>query len=125
MDPEIKQIGNERKMARMRLATNNYYTNDKGERMERTDWHTVVAFGKVVDIIEKYVKKGQEIAIEGRLTSNNWEDKDGNKRQSVEVHLNELVLLQKTAYLGENEDGRQKTGLKPDFRLRSPDSGIN
>ncbi len=97
MDPEIKQIGNERKMARMRLATNNYYNNDKGERIEQTDWHTVVAFGKVVDIIEKYVKKGQEIAIEGRLTSNNWEDKDGNKRQSVEVHLNELVLLQKTA----------------------------
>ncbi len=97
IDPEFKELGNGRRMARMRLATNNYYNNDKGERIEQTDWHTVVAFGKVVDIIEKYVKKGQEIAIEGRLTSNNWEDKDGNKRQSVEVHLNELVLLQKTA----------------------------
>ncbi len=97
IDPEFKELGNGRRMARFRLATNNYYNNDKGERIEQTDWHTVVAFGKVVDIIEKYVKKGQEIAIEGRLTSNNWEDKDGNKRQSVEVHLNELVMLQKTA----------------------------
>lgn len=94
-DPEIKQIGNDRKMAHFSLATKHVYNNDKGERVETTDWHNIVAFGKVVDIIEKYVRKGQEIAIEGRLTYNKWEDKEGNKRQTAEVHLNELVLLQK------------------------------
>lgn len=93
--PEIKEIGNNRKMARFTLATNNYYTNDKGERVEQTDWHNIVAFGKVVDIIEKYVRKGQEIAIEGRLSTSSWEDKDGNKRYRTEVVINELLMLQK------------------------------
>ncbi len=93
--PEIKEIGNNRKMARFTLATNNYYTNDKGERVEQTDWHNIVAFGKVVDIIEKYVRKGQEIAIEGRLSTSSWDDKEGNKRYRTEVVLNELLMLQK------------------------------
>jgi single-strand DNA-binding protein len=96
-DPEIKTIGNDRKMARISLATSNNYYNAKGERVEETDWHNVVAFGKVVDTIEKYVRKGQEIAIEGKLTASNWEDKDGNKRYSVDIVLNELVLLQKVS----------------------------
>lgn len=93
--PEIKEIGNNRKMARFTLATNNNYTNEKGERVEQTDWHNIVAFGKVVDTIEKYVRKGQEIAIEGRLSTSSWEDKDGNKRYRTDVVLNELLLLQK------------------------------
>jgi single-strand DNA-binding protein len=97
IEPEIKTLSNGRKMTRFTLATNNYYNNEKGERVEQTDWHNIRAFGKVVEIIEKYVKKGQEIAIEGRLTTNNWEDKEGNKRQTVEVHMNELVLLQKAS----------------------------
>lgn len=96
-DPEIKNIGNDRKMARISLATSNNYYNAKGERVEETDWHNVVAFGKVVDTIEKFVRKGQEIAIEGKLTASNWEDKDGNKRYSVDIVLNELVLLQKVS----------------------------
>lgn len=95
MDPEIKQIGNDRKLARFSLATNHYYNNEKGERVETTDWHNIVAFGKVVEIMEKYVRKGREIAIEGRLTYNQWEDKDGNKRQRAEIIVSELVLLQK------------------------------
>lgn len=95
-DPEIKTLANDRKMARFTMATADAYTNPQGVRVENTQWHTIVAFGKVVDILEKYVRKGQEIALEGKLTSNSWDDKDGNKRYTVEVVLNELVLLQKT-----------------------------
>jgi single-strand DNA-binding protein len=97
MEPEIKEIGKDQKMARFSLATNHVYYNAKGEKVEETDWHNIKAFGKVVDIIEKFVKKGQEIAIEGRLNTNNWEDKDGKKRQSFDIILSELVLLQKAS----------------------------
>ncbi len=96
-DPEIKQFGNDRKLARFSIATSHYYINEKGERIETTDWHNIVAFGKVVDTIEKYVRKGQEIGLVGRLTYNKWEDKEGNKRQTTEIHLNELLLLQKAS----------------------------
>jgi single-strand DNA-binding protein len=96
-DPVVKNIGADRKMATFSMATNETYTNKMGERVENATWHNVVAFGKVVEIIEKYVHKGQEIAIEGKLTSNTWEDKDGKKRYSVDIVINELVLLQKVS----------------------------
>jgi single-strand DNA-binding protein len=97
IEPEIKEIGKDLKMARFSLATNHIYYNAKGDKIEETDWHNIKAFGKVVDIIEKFVKKGQEIAIEGRLNTNSWEDKDGKKRQSFDIVLNDLVLLRKTS----------------------------
>ncbi len=92
-DPEVKTILNDRKMARFSLATNDYYTNTKGERIEQTQWHRIVAWGKMAELIEKEVKKGKHILISGKLTSNNWEDKDGNKHQSVEVLADEIALF--------------------------------
>jgi len=91
-DPEVKTFGNDRKVARLNVATNEYYTNEKGERVKETQWHRVVAWGKIAERIEKNLKKGQEIALSGKLTTNNWEDKEGNKRQTVEVVINELIL---------------------------------
>jgi single-strand DNA-binding protein len=96
-DPVVKTIGADRKMATFSLATNEPYKNKSGELVNNTTWHNVVAFGKVVEVIEKYVQKGQEIAINGKLASNTWEDKDGKKRYSVDIVINELVLLQKVS----------------------------
>ena len=64
-----------------------------GKRVEETQWHNLVAFGKVVDILEKYVPKGKEIAIEGKLTYRSYDDKDGTKRFVTEIKIDELVLL--------------------------------
>lgn len=94
-DPEVKSTANNRKMARFRMATNDYYNNAKGEKVTETQWHSLIAWGKTAELVEKLVKKGKEIAIEGKLTSRVWEDKDGNKRQIVEVVVNEVQVLEK------------------------------
>ncbi|NQV52505.1 MAG: single-stranded DNA-binding protein [Flavobacteriales bacterium] len=94
-DPEIKTFDNDRKMARFPIATNEVYHNSKGEKVQDTQWHNVVMWGKVAEIAEKYLKKGQEIAVEGKLVSRTWETKEGEKRYVTEVVANELVLLGK------------------------------
>ncbi len=97
IDPEVKTIANDRKMVRFTLATNDYYFNNKGERIEETQWHNIVAWGKTADIVEKLVKKGKEIMIEGKLASNNWEDKEGVKHTQVQVIINEILALEKAS----------------------------
>ena len=91
--PEIVNLDSGKKLAKFSLATNETYTNAQGERMTNTDWHNLVAWGKTADIIEKYVTKGKEIAIEGKLTSRSYETKEGEKRYVTEVVVSDLVLL--------------------------------
>ena len=94
-EPEVKTFGEGKKVANITIATNDYYINDKGEKVEQTEWHRVSAWGKTVDIIEKLLTKGSHVAIEGKLTHRSYDDKDGNKRYITEVVANELVLLSK------------------------------
>jgi single-strand DNA-binding protein len=77
------------------IATNDSYKNEKGEKVEQTEWHKVVAWGKTAEIIEKYVTKGKEIAIEGKLTHRSYDDKNGEKRYITEVVANDVLLLGK------------------------------
>lgn len=92
-DPEISNLETGRKRAKFSIATNEHYTNAKGEKVENTDWHNVVAWGKTAEIIEKFVTKGKEIAIEGKLSTRSWDDKEGIKHYITEVTCNELLLL--------------------------------
>ena len=94
-DPEIKTFDGGKKLAKLNVATNESYKNDKGEKVEDTQWHSLIAWGKTADIIEKYVVKGKEIAIEGKLTHRSYEDKTGEKRYVTEVVIDELMLLGK------------------------------
>jgi single-strand DNA-binding protein len=94
-EPEVKTFGEGKKVANITLATNDYYTNAKGEKVEDTQWHKVKAWGKVADIIEKYVTKGKEICIEGKLTYSDYLDKDGVKRYVTEIVANDILLLGK------------------------------
>ena len=94
-DPEVKDLESGTKVANFSLATNDYYKDPQGERVENTQWHYLVAWNKTAEILEKYVKKGQEVAIEGKLTNRSYDDKEGNKRYVTEVVVNELVLLGK------------------------------
>ena len=91
--PEVKKLDSGKTVANFSLATSDKYKNAKGELIENTEWHNLVAWGKTAEIIEKYVKKGNEIAIEGKLTNRSWEDKDGNKRYATEVLVNEILLM--------------------------------
>lgn len=92
-DPEIKTFGEGKKVANITIATNEIYRNDKGEKVEQTEWHRVVAWGKTAEIIEKFVQKGKEIAIEGKLTHRSYDDKNGEKRFITEVVADEILLL--------------------------------
>lgn len=92
-DPEIKTFDGGKKLAKLNVATNESYKNEKGEKVEETQWHSLIAWGKTADIIEKYVVKGKEIAIEGKLTHRSYEDKNGEKRYITEVVIEELLLL--------------------------------
>ena len=91
--PEIITLDSGKKLAKFSLATNESYKNAEGEKITNTDWHNVIAWGKTAKIIEKYLEKGNEIAIEGKLTSRSYEDKDGNKKYITEVVVNELLML--------------------------------
>jgi single-strand DNA-binding protein len=93
MNPEIKNLDSGKKLAKFSIATNESYKNAKGDKIEDTQWHSLVAWGKTAEIIEKYVKKGNEIAIDGKLVNRNYDDKDGNKRYVTEVLVNEVLML--------------------------------
>jgi single-strand DNA-binding protein len=92
-DPEIITLESGKKLAKFSIATNESYKNQQGERVTDTQWHNIVAWGKTAEIIETYVTKGKEVAVEGKLTTRAWDDKDGNKRYTTEVVCNELLLL--------------------------------
>lgn len=94
IDPEVKTFDNGQ-MTRLSIATSDRYKNNKGEQVEDTQWHNVIAWGKTAEIAEKYLKKGQEVGIVGRLQTRQYDDKDGNKRYMTEVVCKELLMLGK------------------------------
>jgi single-strand DNA-binding protein len=94
-DPEIISFADGNKMAKFSLATDDSYKDKNGAKVERTDWHNVVVKGGLVNIVENYVNKGKEVAIEGKLTTRSYETKEGEKRYVTEVVCNELLLLSK------------------------------
>jgi single-strand DNA-binding protein len=93
--PEIKNTDNGKKVARFSMATNESYKKENGERVTETQWHNLVAWGKVAELAEQFLNKGSEIAIEGKLTHRDYTDKDGIKRYITEVVVNEILLLDK------------------------------
>ena len=92
-DPEIKILEGGKKLAKFTIATNEVYYNENKEKITDTQWHNVSAWGKTADIIENFVTKGKEIALEGKLTHRSYDDKEGIKRYYTEVVAIELLLL--------------------------------
>ena len=93
MDPEVKSLDSGKTMARFSLATSSYYKNKEGEKIKDAQWHNVVAWGKTAEIVEKFLKKGSHVAIEGRLSNRQYENKEGEKKYITEVVVNELLML--------------------------------
>jgi len=94
-DPEIINLESGKTLAKFTIATNESYKNAEGEKVTDTQWHNIVAWGKTAQIIEKYVAKGKEVALEGKLTSRSYETKEGEKRYVTEVVANEILMLSK------------------------------
>ena len=95
MNPEVKNLEGGKTLARFSVATNDTYYNNKGEKVEDTQWHNLIAWGKTAEIAEKYLKKGSEVAIEGKLTSRSYDDKEGQKKYVTEVVVHEILMLGK------------------------------
>ena len=94
-DPEIKNLEGDKKLAKFSIATKEIYKNDAGEKVTETFWHNVVIWGKLADIAERYLQKGSQVVIEGKLTNRNYTDKEGIKRFFTEIVANELLMLDK------------------------------
>ena len=92
-EPEITNLESGKKVAKFSIATNESYKDSKGEKVTNTQWHNILAWGKIAEIVEKYVGKGKEVALEGKLTSRSYETKEGEKRYVTEVVVDEILLL--------------------------------
>mgnify|MGYP000147273170 CR=1 FL=1 len=96
-DPEVREIAKGRKVARLSVATNETYKNAAGERVTDTQWHTVVAWGATAEAVERMLRKGMPLALEGKLVHRSYETKDGQKRYITEVVMSDFQLLAKRA----------------------------
>jgi single-strand DNA-binding protein len=94
-EPEVKTTAANKKLAKVSIATNSSYKNDKGEKVEETQWHNLVMWDGNATLAEKYLKKGSEISIEGRLSSRSYTDAAGVKKYFTEIIVNEILLLNK------------------------------
>ena len=94
-DPELKTFGEKGKLAKFSLATNETFKNSKGEKVQETQWHNLVAWGPTAVFAEKYLKKGIEVAIEGKLVNRNYTSKEGVKKYTTEVEVNEVLIISK------------------------------
>ena len=108
-DPEIRYTGdvnNGTKVATLRVATTERYRDRNGNLQEHTEWHSIVVWRNTADVVEKYVKKGTQVYIEGRLRSRSWDDQNGNKRYVTEIVADTLQLL------GRRPEGQQQGGYQ-------------
>ena len=92
-DPDGRSTSGGQMVANFSLATNRSWTDRNGQRQEQTEWHKIVAWAKLAEIIEQYLKKGDQVYIEGRLQTRSWEDKSGEKRYTTEIVAQEMVML--------------------------------
>jgi single-strand DNA-binding protein len=93
MNPEIKTLESGTKLAKFSMATNDYYKNAKGEKVEETEWHNIIYWNKTAELAEMFLEKGNELDIEGKLTTRSWDDDKGNKRYITEIVCNEILFL--------------------------------
>jgi len=94
-DPEVRYLDSGTPVANFRLATSENYTNKTGEKVTQTEWHNIVLWRGLAEVAEKYVKKGTQVFIEGRIRTRSWDDRDGNKRYTTEIVADSMQLLGK------------------------------
>ncbi|MBN1577323.1 MAG: single-stranded DNA-binding protein [Chitinispirillaceae bacterium] len=117
-DPELRYTPGGQPVASFSLATTERWNDRNGQRQDRTEWHNIVAWGKLGELVNQYLKKGRSAYIEGRITTRSWDDKDGNKRYKTEIVANQIQFLGSAGQSsGEMESGPDH-GM-PDFDARS------
>lgn len=92
-DPETKNLDNGKMLTKFSMATSESYKNSEGERVQDTQWHNIIAWGKTAEIASTYLKKGSEVAIEGKLIHRSYETAEGERKYITEINLNEMVMV--------------------------------
>ena len=95
--PKVRKLNSGKTVANFSIATNEIYRDSNGEKQSETTWHRLVAWGKQAEIVENYLKKGSEIAIEGRITNHSYDDKNGEKHYVTDIVVNSLLMLDKNS----------------------------
>ena len=108
-DPEIRTLENGTKVARIRIATSESYTNKEGMRVENTEWHSITLWRQLADITEKYLSKGKQVYVEGKLQTRSWKDKEGNDRYTTEIVADKMQMLGRASGQSENSESGNST----------------
>lgn len=114
-DPEIKTINTGNTVARLSVATSDSWTDKEGQRQERTEWHRVVAWGKLAEICGKHLHKGRQVYVEGRLQTRSWEDQQGQKKYTTEIVANTIHFLGSVSDRPAESSSFQDLGPEPSF----------
>lgn len=104
-DPELSYTQGGTARCRFSIATTESYMNNAGERQERTEWHNIVVWGKLAETVGKFLQKGRQVFVEGRIQSRSYEDKDGNKRNITEINASKVTFLGSRGVGGGRGDG--------------------
>lgn len=118
-DPEVRYTQGGTAVANLRIATDETWKDQSGERQQRTEWHTVVLWRRLAEISGQYLSKGRLVYIEGKLQTRSWQDREGNKRYSTEVQADNMVMLG-----GRSEEGQAAPAAQP-AAAASSDSGTS
>lgn len=103
-DPEIRHLENNLVLARFSLATSETYKNKNGEMVSNTEWHNIVAWRQLAELAERFIRKGRQLYVEGKITTRQWDDKEGNKRYTTEIVADNIRLLGKREDIEQNND---------------------
>ena len=120
-DPEVKTVSGDNTVARLSVATSENWTDRNGQKQERTEWHRVVVWGKLAELCGRYLSKGRQVYLEGRLQTRSWEDQQGQKRYTTEVVANTVQFLggaqqaQSDSMSAGNDFPTQNFGPEPSF----------
>lgn len=117
-DPELNYTGDGTAVCNLSIATNESYTRDDGTEVDRTEWHDVVAWGRLAEVVAEYLSKGSSLYLEGKLQTRSWEDRDGNERYSTEIKAQEVTFLG-----GNDSTGGGSNGPPPRGSQNTPQSG--
>jgi single-strand DNA-binding protein len=116
-DPELRYTGSGTAVANLRLATNESYKDASGEWVERTEWHSIVAWARLAEICNEYLKKGQQVYFEGSLQTRSYEDRDGNTKYVTEIKAREMMML------GGKGGGEEQSWTGSEPKKKAPRNG--
>lgn len=112
-DPEVRHLEGGTAMAKFRIATSEAYKDKNGQRVEHTEWHSIVAWRGLVEIVEKMIRKGTQVYIEGKLRNRQWEDKTGNKHHVTEIFAESINIIQQRRDEQSQNKGENDIHLPP------------